>query len=60
MRTLGWQVVLVLAALGLAGCVSMDQDFRVRLSALDKSADAQVDVEAEVRFGRQVAARLLG
>jgi predicted Zn-dependent protease len=60
MRALGSRVLLLLAALGLAGCVSIDQDFRVRLSALDKSADAQVDVEAEVRFGRQVAARLLG
>jgi len=60
MRALGNRVLLVLAALGLAGCVSMDQDFRARLSELDKSADAQGDVEAEVLFGRKVAARLLG
>jgi len=46
----------------LLGCsnVNPSENFRLRVSELEKSVDSKADVEAEVRFGREVAARFLG
>ncbi|MDO7673647.1 MAG: M48 family metalloprotease [Reinekea forsetii] len=46
----------------LTACNTMptDGDFRARASDLLKTADNAADVDAEIRFGREVAARYLG
>lgn len=55
-------VMLGITALLLVACNTNppQDDFRVRWSQLDVPDLQQVDVEAEVRFGREVAARFLG
>jgi predicted Zn-dependent protease len=55
-------VALLLPLLLVSACttVSTDGDFRARVSDLIKAADNAADVDAEIRFGREVAARYLG